>query len=66
MAGVFLADRLKGLLRVVGFLHATYTFLHSPCYCLGQPYGPYVGHRRQASGKENVLFCVISGWKINI
>lgn len=66
MGGVFLADRLKGLLHVDGFLQATYTFLHSPCYCLGQPCSPYVGRRRQASGKNNVLFCVISGWKINI
>lgn len=32
---------------------------------LGLPYSPYVGYRRQANG-GGVLFCVISGWKINI
>lgn len=56
MVSVFLADRLKGLLHVVGFLQATYTFLHSPC-CIGEAYSPYVGHRRQASGKKCLILC---------
>lgn len=58
MARVFLVHRLQGLGHIVGFLQATCTFLHSPCYCPGLLYSLYVGHRRQTSGKKMSYQCL--------
>lgn len=61
IACIFLVHRLQGLGHIfVGFLQATCTFLHSPCYCLGLPYSPYVGYRRQTSGGKKMSYSVLS------